>query len=412
MVHSLNPAESNSSDSPKEVQVKKKSTKKQTRRKQDQHRRREAERKHRQATEQAEAQLWRELEPRVQGYNLDDDDEFIEFASHAMHDSAVLYGEPEFQDLAFDPAEAMLAELGSFNATVPAPEKLERMPEEEHQAILEDAQVHAVSRLVTPGLQRDLLKRFKQCRQRLKREREIDQLALASAAELVLRGDSRPIIWATCGILHRVFNAALETAFEFQKAEEEALQFALAIQPDITEAADLEENSPAYRAFWEAAAKTPGLTEYLERAQKLGATLFEAQHELNAELGMELFDPEEIEDLVESLVENLKTQGVDLSGERPDRSKSSIVESTFSDVLKAQILPERFQELVDDLAGILEEGDEMDEVVRRAQILHDELAGTDLPYWENPVFQKLCLDVMVADVLGSAEEDEDDQEDA
>ena len=205
---------------------------------------------------------------------------------------------------------------------------------------------------------------------------------------------------------------ALETAFEFQKAEEEALKFAQAIQPDITEAADLQEDSPAYRAFWEAAAKTPGLTEFLERAEELGATLFEAQHELNAELGIELFEPEEIEDLVVSLVENLKTQGVDLGGERPDQSKSLIVESTLSDVLKAQILPERFQELVDDLASIVEEGDEMDAVVRRAQILRDDLTGTDPPYWENPVFQQLCLDVMVADVLGSAEEDEDDEADA
>jgi len=96
----------------------KKSTNKQTRRKQDQRRRREAERKHRQAAELAEAQLWRELEPRSQGYNLDDDDQFIEFASQVMLDSAVLHDEPEFHDLAFDPAEAMLAELGSFNATV------------------------------------------------------------------------------------------------------------------------------------------------------------------------------------------------------------------------------------------------------------------------------------------------------
>jgi hypothetical protein len=375
-------------------------------------RRREAERKHRQAAELAEAQLWRELEPRSQGYNLDDDDQFIEFASQVMFDSAVLYDEPEFHDLAFDPAEAMLAELGSFNATVPAPEKLERLPEDEHQAILEDAQVRAVSTLVTPGLRRDLLKRFKQCRQRLKRERETDQLALASATEMVLRGDSRPIIWATCGLLHKVFGEALETAFEFQQAEEEALKFAQAIAPDIAEAADLQEDSPAYRAFWQAAAKTPGLTEFLERAEELGSILFEAQHKLNAELGIELFEPEEIEDLVESLVENLKKQGVDLGGERPDRSKSPIVESTFSDVLKTHILPERFRELVDDLARIVEQGDEMDEVVRRAQILRDDLTGTDPPYWENPVFQQLCLDVMVADVLGTAEKDEDDQEDA
>jgi len=53
---------------------------------------------------------------------------------------------------------------------------------------------------------------------------------------------------------------------------------------DIAEAADLQEDSPAYRAFWQAAAKTPGLTEYLERTEERGSMLFEAQHKLNAEL--------------------------------------------------------------------------------------------------------------------------------
>ena len=382
---------------------------KQARRGQDK-RRREAERKHRQAAEQAEAQLWKELEPLAHGYNMDDDDEFIEFASHMMLDSAVLFKELEFRDLAFDPAEAMLAELGSFNATVPAPEKLDRLPDEEHQAILEDAQVRAVSRLVTPGLQRNVLRRFKQCRQRLRRERKTKELALASATEMLLRNDSRPIIWATCGILHMAFGAALETAFEFQNAEEEALKAAQAIQPDITEVADLEKDSPAYRAFWKAAGKTPGLTEYLERAEELGATVFEMQHDLNAQLGMELFEPEEIEDLVHALTESMKAQGVDLDGKPHERDKTPISESTFSDVIKAKLPPERFQEIMDELDSIIEEGDEMDEIVQRAQVLRDDFGESDLPYWEHHAFQQLCLDVMVADVLDSAEEGQDDED--
>ena len=389
-----------------------KSAKKKAHREQDKHRRREAERRHRQAAEQAEAQLWKELEPLALGYNMDDNDEFIEFASHIMLDSATLFDEPEFKDLAFDPAEAILVELGSFNATVPSLEKLEQLPDDEHQAILEDAQVRAVSKLVTPKLQRDLLKAFKQCRQRLKRERKTDQLALASATEMLLRNDSRAIIWATCGILHKAFGAALEIAFKFQEAEEKALKVAQAVQPDITDVADLEEDSPAYRAFWEAAEKTPGLVDYLERAEELGATAFEVQHELNAELAMELFDPEEIEDMVDALAENMKAQGVDLGAEPQERGQTPIAESTFSDVLKAKLSPERFQEIRGDLDSIIEEGDEMDEIIQRARILRDELAEGELPYWENPVFQQLCLDVMVADVLDSVEEDEDDEEDA
>jgi hypothetical protein len=392
------------------VKKQSKSIKKQARRKQDQRRRREAELKHRQAAELAEAQLWQEFESLTQGYDLDDDDEFIEFASLMMHDSSELFEEPEFHDLAFDPAEAMLAELGSFNATVPAPEKLEQLPEEEHQGLLEDAQVRAVSTLVTPGFQRNVLTRFKQCRERLRREHKAKQLALASATEMLLRNDSRAIIWATCGMLHKAFGAALETAFEFQKAEEQALSAAQAIQPDITDVANLEKDTPAYRAFWKAAGKTPGLTEYLEHADEMSATVFEMQRDLNVRLGLELFEPEEIEDLVHALTESMKAQGVDLDSKRHKRSKPPISASTFPDVIKAQLPPERFQEIMDDLDRLIEEGDEMDEIVQRARILRDDFGESDLPYWENHAVQQLCLDVMVADVVDSAEEGQDDED--
>jgi hypothetical protein len=390
------------------VKKQSKSAKKKTRREQDKRRRREAERKHRQAAEQAEAQLWQELQPRAQGYNLEDDDEFIEFASHVMHDSADLYDEPEFKSIVFDPADAMLVELGSFNATVPAPEKLEQLSDEEHQAIVEDAQVRAVAQLVTPKLQRDVLKVFKQCRQRLQRERKTDQLALASATEMLLRNDARPIIWATCGVLHKAFSEALDQAFELQKAEEEALKAAKAIQPDIEQTQDLEEGTPAYAAFWDAADKTPGLVEYLERAEELESTLFEAQRKLNAELTKELFDPEEIEELVYALSDSIHEQGVDLDATDQKRGGLPIAESTFSDVLKDKISPERFQEILRDLDSIIEAGDEMDEVVQRARVVRDDLTESKLPHWENFAFQRLCLDGMVADVLGS--EDEDDEE--
>ena len=386
-----------------------KSIQKQARREQDRRRHREAERKHRQAAEQAEVQLWNELDPLAQGYDLDDDDGFIEFASQMMHDSAGLFEEPEFHDLAFDPAEVMLLEMGSFNATVPAPEKLEQLPEEEHQGLLEDAQVRAVSRLVTPGFQRNLLTRFKQCRQRLRRERKAKQLALASATEMLLRNDSRPIIWATCGMLHMAFGAALETAFEFQEAEVQALHAAQAIQPDIADVADLKEGTPAYRAFWEAAGKTSGLTEYLERIEEMSAIVFEMQRDLNIQLGVELFEPEEIENLVHALTASLKAQGVNLGSARDERSKPPISESTLADVIKAKLPPERFRKITDDLDRLIEEGDEMDEIVQRARVLRDDFGESDLPYWENHTVQQLCLDVMVADVFDSGDEGQDDE---
>jgi hypothetical protein len=105
----------------------------------------------------------------------------------------------------------------------------------------------------------------------------------------------------------------------------------------------------------------------------------------------------------------MKAQGVDLDRQPHEQSKSPLSESTFAEVIKAEISTERFQELLDDLDNFAE-SDEMDELARRALLLRDDFGESDLPYWENHAFQQLCLDVMVADVLDSTEEGQDDED--
>jgi|GEM_PF-3757002 len=399
----------------------KKKTKGPTRPKQNQVRRRELERKRQLAEQQAEEQLWREMQPLSARFDLetDDHDEQIAFASHIMIESASLYDEPEFHGLAFPfkPAEAMSAMVGMFNVHVPAPDELEQLPEEERNDALSEAQVYAISEFIEPRFQRDMLKAFARCRQRLARQKQTDQLAMAAAAEWILRGDTRPEIWATCGILHKAFHNTLEQGFAFQRAADEALQAAQAIQPGVTEAEELEPGSPAYKAFRKAAGKTPGLLEYLDRQAELEFERIETLRENEGELALELFDPEEIDQLLEAVVARMKASGADLS-QPGQQSESQALMRQLPDVLKTVFPPERFQELMDDLQDMIATGDPLDPMVQMARMLHGPFSDKSLPYWENPAFIQFCLGAVLESMLGAQDElfddefDEEDEDDA
>ena len=374
-------------------------------------RRRELERKHQLAEQQTEERLWREMQPFSAQFDLetDDHDEQIAFASHIMIESAGLYDEPEFQSLVFPfrPAEAMSAMVGKLNVHVPALDELERLPEEERNDVLSEAQVYAIAEFIEPRFQKEMLKAFVRCRQRLAREKRADRLATAAAAEWILRGDTRPEIWATCGILHQAFHNALERGFAFQQAADEALRAAQTIQPGVTEADELEPGSPAYKAFRKAAGKTPGLLEYLDRQTELEFERAEALRENEGELAMELFDPEEIDQLFEAVVARLQASGIDAS--RPGAQSEGQVLHQLSETLKAVFSPERFQEMRDDLEGIIEDGDPSDPVVQTARMLYDPLSDKSLPYWESPAFIQLCLGAVVELALGAQDELFDDE---
>jgi hypothetical protein len=394
-----------------------KPTRKQTHQDQDRRRSREAERKRRQAAQQAEEQLWCEMEPLLADYNLDDDDEeWYTFASHVMYDSSTLYEEPEFADLAFpfDPAGAMHALLFEFDLHVPDPDGLDRLPDEEREEVVSEAQINAVTKFVEPKFQRAMLVTLAYCRRRLKREKQTDKLALAAATEMLLRNDSRPVIWAMCGILHKAFSKSLDEAFTLEQAVEDALKPAQAIQPDVAEVQDLEEGSPAYEAFWKAVEKTPGLPDYLDRQAELEEERLEMIRESEDELAGELFDPDEMDQFFGVLVERSKTQGIDLDkvGDLDPTEKHAIsqfLETRLPEAIRATFSPERFQEVLEDLEEIIETEDESDPRVQTAQLLHTQFSEDKLAYWENPMFGQFCINSLMALALEEAEESFDDE---
>jgi len=372
----------------------------------------------RQAELQARDQLLHEAQPLMTQYDLrsDNQEEWARFAAQVMFDSTALYDEIEFHDMVFDPAEVIYAVTRQFGASVPPPEELDKLPQEEREDIVSEAYIKSAAEFVQPELVRAILDELVNCRQRLKREKRTDQLALAAATEMLLRSDSRPIIWGTCGILQKMFHNALEEAFAFEKAREDALRAAQAIQPDATDVDDLEEGSPADLAFWEVIDKTPDLADYLDHQLELEDEELEMRHQLDGELAADLFDPEELHEFLTDLVENMEAHDVEPISSSPlrpsEESEANQALERLPESIKATFAPERFEELIDALDEMIEEGDEADPKIQRAEELSDALADDSMPYWENPALAQFIFNALVASVLEEADsfEDEDDEE--
>ena len=373
----------------------------------------------RQTELQARDQLLHEAQPLMTQYDLrsDNQEEWTKFASQVMFDSTALYGEIEFHDMVFDPAEVIYTVTHQFSASVPSPEELDKLPQAEREDIVSEAYIHSAAEFVQPELVRAILDELVDCRKRLKREKRTDQLALAAATEMLLRSDSRPVIWGTCGILQKMLRNALEEAFAFEEAREEALKAAQIIQPDVTDVYDLEEGSPADLAFWEVVDKTPDLEDYLDRQSELEDQELEMQHQLDGELAADLFDPEELHEFLTGLVEDLEAHRVEPISDRPlmpseESAANQALMERLPEFIKATFAPERFEELIETLDEIIEKGDEADPKIQRAEELSDALADDSVPYWENPALAQFIFNALVASVLEEADsfEDEDDEE--
>lgn len=386
--------------------------KKQTRKKQAQRSRKPQRLSRHQANLRAEDELWHEMRPLLVKHNLRhaSDEGWTAFAAQVMFDSTALYDETEFQGLLFDPAEALHAMAHEFDAHVLPPEEYQQLPQEEREDLATEAYVNAVAGFIYPEFQSAILDVLVDCRKRLKREKRTDMLALAAAVEKLLRDDDRPVIWGVCGILQRAFQASLQEASEFEEARAEALKAARAVQPDVTEEYDLEDGSPADLAYWEVVDKTPGLSDYLDRKWELEEEAMEEWTQLDGELAAELFDPEELHDFLMALVENLKAHGIDLTTgilttPSEERDASQVLLTQLPESIKAIFLPDRFRELLDDLDGFIEEGDDSDPMTQRARQLHDAFSEGGAPYWENLALAQFIFNALIASMLESSEQE-------
>lgn len=374
----------------------------------------------RQAELRAHDELWHDMRPVLVEHNLRavTDDAWAAFAATVMHDSVALYDEPEFGDLRFHPAEAFYALLDAFKAHAPSPDEFEKLSEDEKAEHQTEAYIQVIAEFVSPEFQRAVLDGLVQCRKRLKREKRADTLALAAAAEMILRGDSEPVVWGTCGMFFRALQASLDEAQEFEAARDEALKAVQAIQPGLMDESELEEGSPADVAFWEAVDKTPGLDEYLEARWELEEEHFDERSELDADVAFQLFDPGELDAMLGDLVESMKAQGIDVFAPDDVPKDARSVVDILPEFVKTHVSPDRFIEFVQDLNDLIadEPEDEDDPRIRRAEELRDDLADRQAPYWQNAAFQQFLFGALVAYVSEEADEfdeqDDGDDEDA
>ncbi len=389
-------------------------TKKQARKRQLKRRHAKQRLTHRQAQLRARDELWHDMRPLLIQHNLRDasDEAWLEFAVHVMHDATALYDELEFSGLLFHPADAIYAVADEFNARVPPPDQFHKLSKEEQADYTTEAYVHVIAQFVSPEFQQDVLDALGECRQRLRRERQMDKLALASAVEMILRSDDRPEIWGTCGLFFEALQASLDKADQFEDAREKALQAAQAIQPDVTSEHDLVEGSPAERAYWKVVDKTPGLADYLEASRDLEEEEMLERHELDSELASELFDPDELQELADKLVADFQAQGIELLRTSDTQQDAQAAVARLPQFIQAHIAAERFEQLLEDLQDLIGEKEHDDLVIQRAKELRVLLTESDIPYWQNVAFQQLVFDALVEKVLAEADELDQDDNDA
>ncbi len=396
------------------MKKKSKPTKKQVRHEQAKRRRSESQRRRRQETRKVEEQLWREMQPLLEGYDLDDKEEWFVFATRAMLDSARLCDEPEFEGLAVNPADALQASVTMHTLYVPAPEELARMSDEERKDVTSEADINTVAKLVNPALQRDVLNRFGQCRRRLKRAGQTDTLSLAAAVELLLRMDTRAEIWGTCGILHVALQRALSKASALEKEEAGALRLAQAFQPDVETVFDLEAETPAYTAFWEAVGTNTELADYVRRQMELTDDSWDIQQKLDGELALAIFDPEEIEGFSSDVAAAMRGGHIeeDQSESRVQNDALDSIEQRLPELIRTRFSPERFSELLQDLENVIEDQDSLPTIALRARLLHGQFSNAAVPYWENGAFGQFLLGVLLSPVwMEEGEEAFDDDGD-
>lgn len=364
----------------------------------------------RQAQLRAQDELWHDMRPLLIQYNLRDasDEAWLEFAAHVMHDATALYDEPEFSELLFHPADAIHAVANEFNARVPPPDQFNKLSEEEQADYTTEAYVNVIAQFISPEFQQDVWDALVDCRQRLRREKQTRKLALASAVEMILRDDARPEVWGACGLFFEALQASLDKAGQFEDAREKALQAARAIQPDVTSELDLVEDSPADQAYWQVVDNTPGLADYLEASQEIEEEDMLERQALDVELASELFDPDELQELVDDLVADLQAQGIELLGTDSTPQEAQTAVARLSQFVQTHISPERFEQILSDLQDVIEEHKRDDLVVQRAKDLHTWLTQDDVTYWQNIAFQQLIFDALVENVLAEVDQDDHD----
>ncbi len=219
-------------------------------------------------------------------------------ASQVLWDSQNWRSELEFRDLAFEPYRTGLAMSQAWQELQFNPEEFKQLSDADQDDRNFELNARAIEINLSPEFKKDFLQRLERYRQRLRSGKQWETLAQAALVQTILETSDQvgEAAWPECMLIYLVHYEAVGEYLRLQEAADTALDQAL---QTIGQAADTpdaqlddEEREQLSVSLEQAARRTPGLLDFLERAADdlLDGALDAVQ---NDELQCQLFTQQE-----------------------------------------------------------------------------------------------------------------------
>jgi hypothetical protein len=280
------------------------------------------EQRQRQAREERERQkaaLARDLEYLAERGGLNSERALSEATLDALYQSAEWRKESEFADLSFDAFEAGQSMNRVWDEKAPTLEKIKRLSGQDRDDMAFELNTQALTLLLTPSFQRQVLERLSRFRQRLRAERKRDTLAQAALVEMALRTSGRDEendVWPMCMLVYAMFMDALDEYERQAKVTEQTLESMRELVKGMSpeEALSISASHPALQGLVQRVKSKPGLFDFLRRsAEKM---IDEAELAVwKGEIRLGLFTADELERLGPRTISAMQAAGVDLQSE-------------------------------------------------------------------------------------------------
>jgi hypothetical protein len=195
-----------------------------------------------------------------------------ETASQVLWDSQNWRTEPEFRDLAFDPYQTGQAMSVAWQELRFDPEEFDKLSDEVKDDRNFELNARAIELNLGPEFKKDFLRRLERYRQRLRIGRQWEALAQAGLMQMILEtsDQSGEAAWPECMLVYQVHYEAVGDYLRLQEAAETALEQALQTIGQTADAPDAsltdEKRAQLTVELEQAAQRTPGLWDFLERA--------------------------------------------------------------------------------------------------------------------------------------------------
>jgi hypothetical protein len=195
-----------------------------------------------------------------------------ETASQVLWDSQNWRSEPEFRDLAFDPFHTGQAMSQAWQELLFDPEEFDQLSDADKDDRNFELNARAIALNLSPEFKKDFLRRLERYRLRLRANKQWEALAQAGLTQMILETSDQAseAAWPECMLIYQVHYEAVGEYLRLQEAAETALDQALQSIGRPADKSDTrmteEEHAQLSAQLEQAAQRTPGLLDFLERA--------------------------------------------------------------------------------------------------------------------------------------------------